>query len=137
MTKAITSISMSKTYRTVGGQAVELLAVNANVIGSYNVIGICNSAVTTWDREGHYIGSHSPMSLVEVNPYEDFKIDDPVMVRDYNEGHWFCRYFAGINKEGNPTTWWNGTTSWTAKEECSDIVSWSYCRKPTADELSE
>jgi hypothetical protein len=135
MTKSITSISMSKKYRTVSGKPVELLAVNANVDSSYNVIGICNGSVATWDKEGHYIGSHSAMSLVEISEYDDFKVDDPVMVRDYFEDDWEKRYFAGINKEGKPTTFVDGSTSWS-NSSCP-ALSWNYCRNPTAEELSE
>lgn len=71
-------------------------------------------------------------NLVEVNEWEDFKIDEPVMVRNLESGVWEKRHFAGSILKGKPLTWANGSTSFTSYE---DKVAWNYCRRPTEGEL--
>lgn len=60
--------------------------------------------------------------------YADWKIDDKVEVSDDGE-HWHRRYFAGVDADGKPLTWADGTTSWTRKnnEKCTTL--WKCARK--------
>ena len=65
-----------------------------------------------------------------------FKMDDPVMVRDADSHQWEKRYFAYLRNDGPfPTfaTWRFGLTSWTAGKDA--ITIWDCCRKPTVEEL--
>lgn len=73
--------------------------------------------------------------LVEVSEWEDFKIDEPVMVRNYEQKNWSRRHFAEVSPEGKPYTWLDGKTSFTATAKSS--LSWNYCRRPTKEELGE
>jgi hypothetical protein len=63
--------------------------------------------------------------LTEVLPYDDFKIDEPVLVwlADYPEKK-VRRHFAGTNDRQLPLTWANGRTSWTAKGQ---TTAWDFC----------
>ena len=70
------------------------------------------------------------IDLIEVSPYDDFKIDDPVMV-SLNGVYWERGYFAGVNTKGMPTAFDSGSTSWSAFAACN----WIYCRRPTQEEL--
>lgn len=83
-----------------------------------------------------YLHGESDMDLVEVSEWEDFKIDEPVMVRDhperYLEESWQRRYFAGII-DGKPSAWAGGKTSWTAE---GARMAWNKCRRPTPGELA-
>ena len=68
-----------------------------------------------------------------IQPWEDFKIDEPVMVRNYDYD-WVKAYFAGVDENGEPTAYDDGMTSWTAGG-CKTY--WHQCRKPTPEELSQ
>ena len=73
------------------------------------------------------------VKLVEISPYADFVIDEPVMVRDMDGFEWRQGYFAGINQDGFALKWIDGSTKWSSGGEC---VSWLQCRRPTAEELA-
>lgn len=72
--------------------------------------------------------------LVEIVPFADFKIDEPVMVRTGSDTEWQKRHFAGISPEGKPQVWGGGSTSWTAGENAPS--AWGQCRRPTKEEKS-
>ena len=78
-------------------------------------------------EENHYL------DLIEINEYDDFEIDEPVMVRNSTNTGWNRRYFAGIDENNEPTTYRNGETKWTNLES---YVAWNYCRRPTKEELN-
>jgi len=68
--------------------------------------------------------------LIEVSPYADFKVDEPVMVSD-GDLPYRRRYFAGIGPDGIPRAWDAGATSWT-----TDVsIAWNYCRRPAPEEI--
>lgn len=74
----------------------------------------------------------------QLHPYgSQFKLDDPVMMRDACEPDSAARprYFAGMIN-GRFATWSGGCTSWTAVAP-ADVMMWDYCRKPTAEESSK
>lgn len=71
----------------------------------------------------------SDRDLVEINPYADFKIDDKVLVWDRDGERKKPRYFAGVDAEGNPTTFAGGRTSYTCDDFDQENVSWDHCEK--------
>ncbi len=71
-------------------------------------------------------------NLTPLPPYHDFKIDEPVMVRDGDDYVWFHRYFAGV-KDGRPTAWDKGATRWSSEARVRNV--WHQCRRPTPEEL--
>lgn len=127
-------ISMDKKYRTRGGRQVRILCVNlrssrpvcAAIYGDDVEMAIEFYAD---GRVSLYGDDH--LDLVEVSPYEDFKTDDPVMVRVADD-RWLPRYFSHV-KDGKAFCFLDGRTSWT----CGDAVSeWGECRRPTPEELA-
>ncbi len=61
----------------------------------------------------------------KVQPYENFKIDDKVLVRDIGEEHWRKRYFAGTDEDGKPITFIGGRTSFTGADD--EATVWDEC----------
>lgn len=130
-------ISMNKKYRTKSGSNVTLLSINAPLNGSFKIVGVADNVIRRWNHLGTSVWD-AEFNLVEVSEYEDFKIDDPVMVRDDESEEWTCRHFAGVDSNGLALTWGYGTTSWTIEDELgslSETVNWLQCRKPTAEEI--
>ncbi len=70
-------------------------------------------------------------ALTPLPPYHDFKIDEPVMVRDGEGCVWVPRFFAG-EFGGKAWVWKNGCTKWTAE---GNKTCWQFCRRPTPEEL--
>ena len=128
---------MDKKYKTKDGNPVRILCIDKP--GDYPVVGLVDSStdIDEWTLYGKYYDdcSNSIDDLVEVSEWDDFKIDDPVMVRDSENGPWFKRYFAGVN-HGKPSVWCAGATSWSS-ESSDDFVYWKQFRKPTAEELGK
>jgi hypothetical protein len=72
-----------------------------------------------------YTAEEAEKLLTEVLPYDDFKIDEPVLVWMANHPERKVRrYFAGTNDRQLPLTWANGRTSWTAKGQ---TTAWDFC----------
>jgi len=128
-------ISMDKTYKTRDGCDVRIACVNAG--SNAPVVAVVNDETMVYAADGRFFSAiqrESVWDLIEVSPFADFKIDDPVMVRD-SDGHaWQPRYFAGINPIGTPQTFSFGNTKWTNKD--SALMQWQQCRHPTAEELA-
>ena len=135
-------IDISKKYRTRSGFSVEILKTDL-LTELYPVIAIINKPnnqyVLQFTEYGiHINGRECEHDLIEVNPYEDFVVDEPVMVRDKPEDKWSCAFFAGISIiSGKPTVWPRGTSSWTAiDKQCSEWFAYNECRRPTPEELA-
>lgn len=123
------TISMDKKY-TLGGEPFTVLTVTKP--GAYPVLGYALSGdVYSFDAQGDC--RHITLSLVEVSPYADFVIDEPVMVRDYEQNKWERRHFAGVNIDGKASAWNNGATKWATELL---PAKWNQCRRPTAEELA-
>jgi len=127
-------INMTKKYRTRDGRYVRVLCVDRE--GTQPVVALVKytdgtECLAAFDADGKYRGVPSDFDLIEVGPYEDFKIDEPVMVSDTSDGCWEPWHFAGVNERGRPLTWSNGGTSWSTNV----YVEWKFCRRPTEEEL--
>ena len=71
------------------------------------------------------------LDLFPYEPYADFKIDDEVYVKDTaHQYQQICGHFAGVNGNGQPTTFVDGRTSFTEKE----TVRWNYCEKANKED---
>lgn len=124
-------ISMDKTYKTADGQPMRVLCIDAN--GVYPVISLCVSGVALMHRADGTQYFDERFNLIEVGPYDDFKIDEKVMVRDTNHEDWRQRLFRGINaKDGRAHAC--QLSSWTKDKR--DPSVWHQCRRPTAEELA-
>ena len=67
--------------------------------------------------------------IIDGNRYEDFKIDDKVIVWDDGATieEKFNRHFAGISEDGKPMAFRNGKTSFTNDGE--KYIIWDYCER--------
>lgn len=150
------TISRDKVYKTANGYKVSVLTTTAAghdgkpwVVALAHIPPdeVCEHAtdrILTTDSEGICM-SGEEWNLVEVKPWDDFKIDEPVMVRGYEEGPWLRAHYAGTQKvdgETLPCTWAQGKTGWTmtdwalpSKAELPKTVPWAQCRRPTPKEL--
>lgn len=118
-------IDKAKKYKNKGGLSVEILCTD--IVSIYNI-----GALVTRPDGTQYVCQYCEEQLVEVKPYEDFKVDQPVMVRNSLEQLWKRRYFAGVSNTGLPMTFPDGNTSWSS----SGIgkISWFECRLPNPED---
>ena len=131
-------ITMDKKYRCRDGVPVTVLAVGLNALGSVVAVRHTTNSgdvIIMLEADGRWTGTDdNPIDLIEISPYDDYKVDDPVMVSHDGE-LWFRRHFAGVDKDGNPTAFDRGATSWSKPEYAP--TRWEYCRRPTPEELGE
>lgn len=127
-------ITMDKKYKTRDGQPARILCTDAP--GNAPVRALIGEVVLGHTAQGVsvYRTVDDAYTLIEVGPYDDFKIDEPVMVRHGEELGWTKRHFAGVGSGGQPQGWSLGGTSWFSKDD--SIVVWAECRRPTAEELA-
>lgn len=139
-------LSLDKQYKTRDGRPARVICIG-KVGTPYPVVALATKLVNgvPMEIEHHYTpegkywddGALDTRDLVEISEYEDFKVDDLVMVRDYDCVDWIHAYFAGVGEDGLPQTWADGATSWTATNLSARYrkTSWNFCLKPTAEEL--
>ncbi len=135
-----TEIDMTKKYKTRNGLPVRVVCTDMQD-EEYPVIALVKNtdgeAPLFYTKYGKFINygddddDEYENDLIEVTPWDDFKIDDPVMVRDCDYKQWSKRCFAGVYN-GYPQAFCDGKTSWTSN---GSKTSWEQCRKPTPEEL--
>ncbi len=93
--------------------------------------GLIRPAIFSLSGSANSISSDETYDLIERQPYEDFKRDDPVMVRNDPNGKWMPRYFNDV-VDGVARCFELGSTSWS-----NDMYStaWKFCRRPTKEEM--
>lgn len=126
-------IYMNKKYRTRDGNAARILVTDLVTDTPYKVL----AAVTGDDGQEicfsytidgkFYYSTSSGSDLVEFTPWDDFKVDDPVLVKNLDDNYWVKRYFAGVDANGDPTTWYSGATSWSTSTQ-SIVEHWDECK---------
>ena len=128
-------IEMGKKYRTCDGQPARVICVDAKGVQPIVALVEIDSETEINIRatlDGEFLkGAENNLDLIEVGPYDDFKIDEPVMVCNGVERRWIRRYFAGVAPDGRPMTWNSGATSWTTDSR----MPWDECRRPAPEEL--
>ena len=133
-------IDISKKYRTRSNLPVEILRTDIKSI-DFPVVAIIRLSddkefTNCFTEYGNfYAHGESDMDLFEVSQYEDFKIDDLVMVRESPSKSWKRRYFAGT-RDGKALTWDSGATSWSSNNNEFHCSAWKECRRPTPEELA-
>lgn len=134
-------IDMNKKYKTRDGRSVRILCTDGTK-PEYPIIGCFETGEPSmWTRSGFYHNSFTKSSndLVEYSPFEGYKIDDKIMVRDHEREPWVRRYFAGVSVRGNVLAFCDGATSWSARWPSLDpldrVREWNFCRKPEPHEL--
>lgn len=128
-------IDMNLKYKTLEGLSVRVLCTD--VKSEYSVVAAVmekdgTETICSYTKEGlFYVGCSNKNDIVEVSPYEDFKVDDLCVVTDYS-GNRFFRYFAN-EIEGVAYCFPDGRTSVTVCNEL--IMQWPLCRKATPEEI--
>lgn|SRR5574343_2096016 len=114
-------------YKTRYGVPVTIVAYGLD--GNRKILGVehhpnCKNISNWWD---------SFDDLVKIPQLSNLKIDDKVMVKDYDDGDcWLNRYFAGVSARGKVLTFCDGCTSWSSNNHTAE---WDQWRLPTEDEL--
>lgn len=113
-------IEMGKKYRTRGGMAVRVLAVDLDANGAKQpVVGyLYGVGVVFFNKDGSYrSGAQSSYDLIEVHPLEGVPVDTPIWIRDNPKESWAPRHFAGIcPTSGFVLAWSSGLTSHSQKD---------------------
>lgn len=117
---------IGKRYRTNDGRVGRCICTDLKRNDGCNIV----IAFAPKVEGNELVGLYRSDQLREVNEWEDFKIDEPVMVRNSDHDDWRTGHFAGIDCQGSPMTWSDGMTSWTTKT----LSWWQQCRRPTEDE---
>lgn len=127
-------IEMGKKYKTKNGHDVEILKIGANLLEGRSVIVLIKRPyqeddVMIYFSDGKCFNNvDCGDDLIAVTPYDDFKIDDKVLVWDsLNYDNKKKRHFAGVDKDGKPMTFPIGTTSFTYDNE--PLITWDFCEK--------
>ena len=127
-------ISMDKKYKIRRGHTVRVLCVDATK-DDYPVVALVYGEAKHYRKNGSTSCFYkSDLDLIEVSEYDDFKIDDPVMVKDTYMVTWLRRHFAGLDDCGVPRVFAGGITSWSSLNN-DDVQYWDQIRKPTEEEL--
>jgi hypothetical protein len=70
--------------------------------------------------------------LIPYEPYADFNIDDEVYVKDTEEdNNPLPAHFARLDKDGKPTVFSHGCTSFTASNL---TLAWNFCEKANKED---
>ena len=128
-------IELGKKYKTRSGFPVRILC-NDFKNDTYTVIAAVYDQKTGYENTinvsstGSYVeDEESPLDLIEVTPYDDFKEDDLCVVWTEETTKIF-RYFSHV-ENGKATCFTCGYTSYTTK----NTSIWSNCRKATEEEI--
>jgi hypothetical protein len=128
-------VTMEGKYKTKLGVKVRRVLCVDRYHDLYPVlVELENGEVGSYTSDGNHLksDSYNDRNLIEVSEWDEFKLDDKVMVSDGGI-QWERRYFAGVNVDGLPTVYQHWATSWSGKGY--PVVIWQLCRKPTEEEL--
>lgn len=125
-------IEMGKKYKTRDGADVRILTIDRKH-PSFPVVALLFSRISksettrVYTKYGYaFADQRTSSDLIEVSPWEDFKIDEKVIVwNNDNPGRMRNRYFAGVALDGRPQTWVNGGTSWSNYTRSKKV--WDNC----------
>lgn len=128
-------IEMGKKYKTRSGWPARILC-NDLKNSIYTVIAAvydkelgCESTISVSSTGAFIEDEESTLDLIEVTPYDDFKVDDLCVVWEVENSKEF-RYFSH-EKENLAQCFASGGTSYTK----TTTISWTNCRKATEEEI--
>lgn len=121
--------NLKKKWKTKNGLKVEVYAYKEGQDHPYIGAYLSSRGIwveSCWTENLTYLEQRSCCyDLVEVSPYDDFKVDDKVLVSN-NGKDWHRRYFAGVSKDDRPLAFCEDSYSWGA---CLPAITWKYCKK--------
>jgi|APSaa5957512493_1039668.scaffolds.fasta_scaffold01901_1 hypothetical protein len=120
-----------KKYKTRNGLPARIICDDANN-EDYPVVALITTGrgaeevqVFTAGLRFHTHKGTSELDLIEVTEWDDFEIDDKVLVKDHYSDDWSKRYFAGVIDK-KPTIFDNGSTQYSNRFA---PVAWKYCHR--------
>jgi len=121
-------IEMGKAYKYRSGQPAKIVYIHDDdadtnfPVVSVDIIGCPH----THTAEGKFddLDNKSRYDLIEVQPYEDFNIDDEVIVW-INPNAKVKGHFAGVSGSGMPMIWQDGRTSFTSVGLCKSLYKYA------------
>ena len=120
-------VEMGKKYCNVYKEPVVILTTTRDY-PEFPVLGLVNNRdIRYYDNNGKAMYDSHEQDLIIVSKYDDFKIDDQVLVSNHT-GNVLKRHFAGISKNGKPLAYQKGWTSWTASGY-QNTHEWDSCIK--------
>lgn len=125
-------IDITKHYVTLeDSRPVTLISDHGR--GTLKILGYIDDSesVASWDSDGRH-RYHSCFNLIEVRPYADYRIGEPVIVDVSRRYH-----FAGVSETGEPMVFSFGLSAWAAGHDPTKKFAVKSIRKPTATELQE
>ena len=125
-------IFMDKKYKRADGAEAVVKFTDGPSSCPVGVITLGSLLAYNLDGQPIYALMCKEMQLVEVGPFDDFKIDEKVMVRVDIWDEWQHAYFAGV-EDGTALAFCDGATKWSSLNQS---ISWLQCRRPTAKELA-
>ena len=125
-----TMIDITKTYRTREGKKARILATDvASICSVVAVIEENPGKESTYVflQDGSFmLNAIHRHDLIEYNPGDHLKVDQPVWVRNADAALWLPRHFSHYS-EGSYWAFQAGLTSHSARGTgCSD-TPWKYC----------
>ena len=123
-------VSMDKKYTNSFKNTIEILCIDAN--GQWPVITKTNGQCQVYTIEGLFTNkANSEYNLIEVGEYDHIKLGDPCLFWNINSMKPEKGYFAGIDKNGNPTMFMFGATLWTG--DIDEVTAWHNCKLADID----
>lgn len=130
-------ISMDKQYRTRGGKKVVIYTTDRKHGGGFTVVGGIvedngEHSVEYWKSDGSVLnnGVENQCDLIEYNPTQDLKLDQPIWVRNSPTGRWVPRHFASVDGRGKVMCWDDGATSHSCKQYDKSVWDYWTATKP-------
>lgn len=130
-------ISMDKQYRTRSGKNVVIYTTDRKHDGGFTVVGGIvedngEHSVEYWKSDGSVLGSgvENRYDLIEYNPAQDLKLDQPIWVRNSPTGRWVPRHFANVDERGRVMCWDAGATSHSCKQYDKSVWYYWTATKP-------
>ncbi len=123
-------IDITKTYRTREGKKARILATDVDNICSVVAVIEDNpgeESTYVFLQDGSFmVNAIHRHDLIEYNPGDHLKVDQPVWVRNTEKTPWLPRHFSHYS-EGSYWAFHSGLTSHSARGTgCSD-TPWKYC----------
>lgn len=106
---------MTDSYKYTNGNRARILCIDR--IGTQDPVVSMNEVSGCFHfhkSNGDVVGTDK-FNLIEVKPYDDFEIDEPVWATVEYVSSRLKRYFAGVNFDGQPLVFAGGNTAWTSK----------------------
>ena len=99
-------------------------------------IQVKNGCVFAMTESGYFnhVSPGHPNDIIEVTPCSYFKRGEPVMVSD-DLSSWKRRHFSH-EQNRRPVCFEEGESCWTSSSS-KNVSYWTYCRRPTPEELKE